>query len=149
MRPRLKAAIAALFFALHLAAPGAARAADRDPLDYPLKQYAFLLGVALLGGLVSWITKVRKGQAQPWNLMALTGELFTSAFAGLLMFWMCAAADVSPLITAGLVGIAGHMGTRAITELEKFAERRMNPFGSASANPPPAAPVPPEQGPTP
>lgn len=135
--------LAALCVALHLMAPGAAHAEQRHPLDYSLKQYAFLLSVALLGGLVSWLAKVRKGQAQAWNLMALTGELCTSAFAGLLAFWVCEASGVSPLLTAGLVGVAGHMGTRAIAEFEKFAERRFNPYGGPPA---PPAPPPPEQG---
>jgi len=137
MRRRWITTLAALCVALHLMAPGQAHADQRPhPLDYSLKQYAFLLSVALLGGLVSWVAKVRKGQAQASNLMSLMGELATSAFAGLLAFWICEASGVSPLLTAGLVGIAGHMGTRAIAELEKFAERRLNPYGPPMPPPP-------------
>lgn len=106
--------------------PFAARAqqTDRDPLDYPLQQYAFILAVALLGGLVSWYSKVRAGKLQAWNLMHLIGELATSAFAGLLAFWLCAWAGANPLVTAALVGIAGHMGARAIAVFEDWAQRR-------------------------
>lgn len=105
--------------------PIAARAADpKDPFSYPLKQYGFILATALLGGVVSWYAKVRKGEAQPWNLTQLIGELATSAFAGLLAFWLCELSNAPQLLTASLVGIAGHMGTRAISAFEAFAQQR-------------------------
>lgn len=141
--------LATLAIVLHLVAPTAAQAAEKDPLDYTLKQYGLALGIALLGGLVNWVAKVRRGEAQMWNLMALMGELCTSAFAGLIAFWLCEASNVSPLLTACLTGIAGHMGTRAISEFEQFAARRFNP---PLAIPPPPVSAPdnsPQQGPQP
>lgn len=119
--------IVAVLFALSMSAGHAASVVDKDPLDYPLRQYVFLLGVALLGGLVSFYTKVKNGSAHAWNLMHLIGELATSAFAGLLAFWVCAYANTPPLIMAALVGVAGHMGTRAIVLVEEWAAKR---FGS-------------------
>jgi hypothetical protein len=101
-----------------------AQAMDRDPLDFPLRQYAFLLGIALLGGLVSWYAKVRAGTVHAWSLMTLIGELATSAFAGLLAFWLCAYTGAPQLVTAALVGVAGHMGTRAISAFEQWAQTR-------------------------
>jgi len=104
---------------------GAAQATvERDPMNYSFKQYGFILGVALLGGLVSWAAKVRAGALRAWNLMALVGELSTSAFAGLLCFWFCEWQNLDPLLTASLVGVAGHMGTRAIILAERMAERK-------------------------
>mgnify|MGYP000069429623 FL=1 len=98
--------------------------AAKDPLNYPLRQYALVLAVAILGGVASWIAKVRSGRVHAWHLMSLIGELCTSALAGLLCFWLCEWQGFSPLLTASLVGIAGHMGTRALTLAEKVAERR-------------------------
>lgn len=117
----------ALAVAVAILAPLIARAqsaAPKDPLDYSLRQYGFMLGVALLGGLVSWWAKVRRGEAAPWNLLQLIGELCTSAFAGLLAFWICEWTSSPPLLTAAVVGISGHMGTRAIQTFEAFAQRR-------------------------
>lgn len=113
-----------LALCLQLLAPVAAWAQTKDPLSYPLKQYGFLLATALLGGLVSWYAKLRKGEVPPWSINHLVGELATSAFAGLLCFWACEAFNVPQLITACLVGIAGHMGTRAITLIEDMAVKR-------------------------
>lgn len=114
-----------LFVGLATATPALAAAVDAgNPLDYPLKQYGFMLGTALFGGLVSWVAKVRKGDAKAWNIMQMVGELATSAFAGLLCFWICEAAGMALAWTVPLVGIAGHMGTRAIGAFEEFAEKK-------------------------
>ena len=104
-----------------------AQAVDKDPLDYSLRQYGAVFAVALIGGLVSFIAKVRRGHLRGFNILHLVGELATSAFAGLLMFWICEWAGVPKLITICLVGIFGHMGTRGIALFEEWAERR---FGS-------------------
>lgn len=117
---RLLAAIVAFF-------PVMGHAADASSLDAALRQYGFMLSVALLGGLVSWIHKVRTGKARAYNVMGLIGELATSAFAGLMAYWLCQWANTPEPLTAALVGIAGHMGTRAIDKFESWAESR---FGS-------------------
>lgn len=113
----------AVILAMHVQAAAAAEPV-KDPLAYPLKQYALMLGVAILGGLVSWAAKVRSGQAQAWNLLQLVGELCTSAFAGLLAFWFCEYLGTPPVLTAALVGVAGHMGTRAIAAFEEAAAKK-------------------------
>lgn len=114
--------LAAFFFAMLF--PLIAWAEPKDPLSYPLKQYGLMLGTALLGGLVSWAAKVRDGSVSAFNLMHLIGELCTSAFAGLICFWICESFGLAPLMTASLVGISGHMGTRAISAFEDFAQRK-------------------------
>lgn len=116
--------LAVLAIVLALLGPLIARADAKGPLDYSLKQYGMTLAIALLGGLVSWLAKVRKGDASPWNVMQLVGELCTSAFAGLMAFWLCEWSGAPPLLSAALTGIAGHMGTRAISTFEQFAEKR-------------------------
>lgn len=104
--------------------PTIAQAADKDPSEYSLKEYGMMLGAAMLGGLVSWINKVRTGRLPKWSLMQLIGELCTSALSGLLCFWLCEWAGTPRLLTISLVGIAGHMGTRAIILFERWAEKR-------------------------
>lgn len=116
--------LAIITLVLALLAPLLARADAKGPLDYSLKQYGLTLAIALLGGLVSWLAKVRKGDASPWNVMQLVGELCTSAFAGLMAFWLCEWSGAPPLLSAALTGIAGHMGTRAIATFEEFAQKR-------------------------
>jgi hypothetical protein len=118
--------IAALILALHLLLPATvwAQARLKDPLDYSLKTYGMILGIALLGGFVSWYAKVRKGELPGWSVNHLVGELATSALAGLLCFWLCEWANFDRLLTAALTGIAGHAGTRGITLFEESMAKR-------------------------
>ena len=81
--------IAAALLALGLHAQAAPQPVDKDPLDYSLRQYGIVLIFALLGGLVSWVSKVRAGTVRGFQMLHLVGELATSALAGLLMFYFC------------------------------------------------------------
>jgi hypothetical protein len=116
----------AVILSAHLLLPATvwAQAKLKDPLDYSLKTYGVILGVALLAGFASWYAKVRKGELPPWSVNHLVGELATSALAGLLCFWLCEWANFQPLLTAALVGIAGHMGTKAISLFEQWASKQ-------------------------
>jgi len=127
----MKANLAALILALHLLIPAAAWAQDKgkSPLDYSLKQYALVLGAALLGGFVSWYSKVRNGALPAMSINHLVGELCTSAFAGLLCFWVCEWSGFPQLLTAALTGVMGHMGTRGISLFEEWATRKFGPGG--------------------
>jgi hypothetical protein len=118
-----------LLLCLELNAPVWAQFRDKDPLDYPIKTYIVVLGIALLGGFASWYRKVNRGEIPPWSIHHLVGELATSALAGLLCFWLCAWAGFSPLLTAALAGIAGHMGARAIELIEQWALKRAEERG--------------------
>ncbi len=113
----------ALLLALSVA--DVALAADKDPLAYPIRQYVLVLSIALLGGLVSFAAKVKAGSVSAFNVMHLVGELTTSAFAGLMCFWLAEAAGLPQLVTVCLVGVSGHMGARAIAIFEQWAQRRL------------------------
>lgn len=119
--------LVSLILCLHLMLPLQANAVEivvKDPLNYSLKQYLFILLISLLGGFVGWYGKVRKGELMASNLSALIGEMSTSALSGLLAFWICEYLDLQPVLTAAVVGIAGHMGTRGITWAEEALKRR-------------------------
>lgn len=120
-------AIFEVILCLHLLLPMAASAQDalKVPLSYSLKDYGFILAISLLGGVVSWYAKVRRGEAKGWQVSGFIGEMATSAFAGLIAFWLCEWANFPQLLTAALVGISGHMGTSAIQHFERFAEKKL------------------------
>lgn len=50
----------------------------------------------------------------------LIGELVISGFVGVLTFYLCESAGINQLMTAGFVGISGHMGSRAVIMLEEY-----------------------------
>lgn len=127
--------IITLLICLHMSAPAIADAINaKSPLQYSLKEYGAMLFIAMLGGLVSWYAKVRKGELPAFSMMHLIGELATSAFAGLLAFWICESLSVPQLLTIAIVGISGHAGTAAIQQLEKMAQNKFSAaFGGGDA----------------
>jgi hypothetical protein len=118
---------------LHLLAPISAHAAG-DLTNYSLKHWGFILGMALLGGLVNWWGQVRRGEIPAAKISNLVGELATSAFAGLVCFFICEWANFPQLLTAAMTGIFGHMGTRGVSVLEKWAENKLP--GKSPPSPP-------------
>lgn len=109
----------------HLLLPIAAQAqaAMRNPLSYSLAEYGLMLGVAIFGGIVAWIRKVRTGDYPAWSLGQLVGEMTISAFAGLLVFWGGEYGGLPQLLTASLAGIAGMASSKFLTMAENFAQR--------------------------
>lgn len=110
---------------LHLILPIAAHAQStmRNPLSYSLAEYGLMLGVAILGGIVAWIRKVRAGEYPAWSLGQLIGEMAISAFAGLLTFWGCEYFSFPQLLTASLAGISGLASSKFLSMAEAGAQK--------------------------
>ena len=114
----------ALIIALHMSGPALAQSdPPRSPLSYSLREYGLILAIAMLGGFVRWYNAVRRGESAVYDLRSLVGELFTSAFLGILTFWACEAVGVQPLVTAALAGMAGHTGVSGLMWAERVLKR--------------------------
>ncbi len=124
---------------LHLGAVVAAESA-RNPLDYPIKQWLFILAMAMLGGAASWYNKVKKGELAASNLFALVGEFVVSALAGLLAFLVCDYFNIPIGITGAAAGLAGHAGARALSVAEVIVQRWIEKRFNVTA------PTPPDEG---
>lgn len=77
------------------------------------------------GGVVSYIRKVREGVSR-FNLQEMIGELVTSGFSGWMTYYLCDYFNTPDSLTAVFVGISGHMGTRAVYQLEQMLTKRIN-----------------------
>lgn len=97
---------------------------EKDPTNYSFLTYSWVFALAMLGGVVSFMRKLQQGHVRAFNIAEFIGEIMTSAFAGVLTFWMCEHASLSPLVTAALVGVAGHMGSRAIFLFEDWLAKQ-------------------------
>lgn len=115
----------AVILSLYMAAPALAQEVipPRSPLSYSLREYGLILAIAMLGGFVRWYNAVRRGESAAYDLRTLVGELFTSAFIGILTFWACEAMGVQPLVTAALAGMAGHAGVTGLLWAERIMKR--------------------------
>lgn len=97
---------------------------EKDPTSYSLLTYAWVFMLSMMGGVVSFMRKIQQGHARVFNFMEFVGEIVTSAFAGVITFWLCESAGMSPLITAAMVGISGHMGSRALFVIEEWLKNK-------------------------
>lgn len=97
---------------------------DKDPTSYSLLTYGWVFMLAILGGIVNFMRKLQQGHARAFNLVEFVGELVTSAFAGVITFWLCEHAGISQLMTAALVGVSGHMGSRALFMFEEYLKEK-------------------------
>ena len=108
------------------AAKAAAEVANGGPFSVQsLVPTLWMVGVAICGGAVSFYRKVKDGKARAFNLTEFIGEIFTSAFVGLVTFWICKFYGVGEYLTAAAVAITGHMGARAIFVTEQWIENKV------------------------
>jgi NhaP-type Na+/H+ and K+/H+ antiporter len=83
---------------------------------------AIMVFIAMVGGALSFWQKIRTGRSRAFNLAEFIGEIFISGFSGLMAWWVFQGLGVNQYLTAAGVGIAGHMGSRAIFLGEQFLE---------------------------
>ena len=100
--------------------------ASKDPTTYGLLTYMWVFGLSSWGGFVSFMRKRRQGVARPFNIAEFFGEIATSAFAGVLTFYLAESAGLPQLMTAAMVAISGHMGGRAVFLIERWMERKFS-----------------------
>lgn len=103
---------------------------EKDPTTYSLITYAWVAGLAIWGGVVSYYRKVKAGISRRFNFAELIGEILTSALAGVMTFWLCEWGQVDPLLSAVLIALSGHMGPRAIFQMEQMMNKKF-PGGSS------------------
>jgi len=90
---------------------------EKDPLTYQLATYMWVIGLSIFAGTASYIMKLKKGICKP-SLAELIGEIVISAFVGIVTFFGCEFFEVAPVMSAALIGIFSHMGSRAIMLFE-------------------------------
>lgn len=97
------------------------------PRAVDLGTYLGVLAVSSWGGVVSWIQRRRSGHAAPFSFAELIGEMCTAGFCGILAFWLCQAAAMNEWITAAIVGVSGHTGSRGLFLLQRALMHRYLP----------------------
>lgn len=87
--------------------------------------YFFLLGLAIWGGTVNYLTRIKHGKVEKFSFAELVGEWTISGFAGVLTFYICSEMALSWNMTAFFSGISGHLGGRAIYIFENYFKAKV------------------------
>jgi hypothetical protein len=84
--------------------------------------YVLILILSFWGGVSYYLNKVRNGAK--FDTLGLIVDTVISAFVGLITFFFCAYLQLDNYLTAGLVGVSSHLGTRAIVLFEIWLMQR-------------------------
>jgi len=95
---------------------------EKDPLNYAVLTYVWIIGLSFWGGVSGYVRKLKQGHRN-FSIAELVGEICISGFVGIVTFFICEAADIPPVLSAAIIGISSHMGSRAILMSERILER--------------------------
>lgn len=98
---------------------------EKDPTTWSLATWILAIGMSFAGGAINWYAKVRAGHARAFNFVELVGEMFTAGVVGLGAFMAAQGMGQSEGVSAAVAGIAGHMATRLLFAVERYAEKRI------------------------
>ena len=99
---------------------------EKDPTTWSAAVWLLALGMAFAGGAVNWYAKIKSGHTRVFNIVELIGEMFTSGVVGLAAFMVAQSLEQPLGICAAVAGVAGHMATRLLFAVERYAEKRIN-----------------------
>jgi len=97
----------------------------KDPSNFNLITYLWVIGLSLWGGITHNIRKLRDGTLKRFSVSELIGDLFISAFIGILTFYLCEWANLDKLLSAVFIAITAHMGTKGIAVFENAVSKRV------------------------
>jgi hypothetical protein len=107
-------------------------AMEKDPTSYSLITYIWVIGLSAWGGIAGYIRRVKTKNPAHFSLAELVGEICISGFVGVLTFYFCESAKINPIFAAALVGISGHMGSRALYFMEAVVKRQISKWVGAN-----------------
>lgn len=91
--------------------------------DLSLFTWIWVVLLSSVGGAVNFFRKIKSKHSRAFNVVEFIGELTTSAFTGVITYLLCMHAEFGSLLTAALVGISGHMGSRLLFQFEIFIQK--------------------------
>lgn len=92
---------------------------QNSPENYSLITYLWVIVLSVWSGMASHIYQVKLG-LKSHTLLAMIEDIVISGFVGVVTFFFCEYGRFDPLLTAVLVGISSHMGTRAIFLFQSY-----------------------------
>ena len=92
----------------------------KSPENYSLLTYIWVIGLSAWGGVAHHLYKLQVDKNAEFSLFSFLTDVIISGFVGVITFFLCESNDFDPLVTASIVGISSHMGTRSIKLFRKY-----------------------------
>lgn len=92
----------------------------KDPMDYSLLTYAWVILLAAAASAVRYLNTMEK-----FVLGRLIIEMLSGGLTGLLTFWICEWQDIHGPLTGFLIGVSGLMGSRLWSEFSRIFSARV------------------------
>ena len=96
----------------------------KDPENYSFVTWVWVLAVSFLGGTVRHFTKAENGE--PLTLKGWIMDVIIAAFVGVVTFFLCEYAGFPQVLTAALVGVTSHLGTRGLILIYRVLLKRLH-----------------------
>ena len=93
---------------------------DKDPENWGVVFWTFLTGLGFAGGIIRYIEDYRKElQRNPrtrrkFTLLELLVKALSSAFACIVIYFICKGLNIDDLVALGLAGVASYFGTESL-----------------------------------
>lgn len=88
--------------------------------------WAWVAALSMLGGIASFLQKLKTGHVRAWNFTEFVGEITASGLTGIVTANLCDSIGSSAPLKYALVGISSHMGSRALFKLEAMFTAKFN-----------------------
>lgn len=95
-----------------------------EVLSSSFAAYGWVMGLSIWGGIAGYVGKIKSGNMR-FSFSELVGEISISGFVGVVTYLICQSAQIDELLTAAMVAISGHMGSRAIMMMEKAVQKKV------------------------
>lgn len=100
-------------------------------IELGLLNYLWFIVLAIWGSTVSYLSKLQKRKGK-FSIIELIIEWIVSGFVGAITIMLCLRSGFDVYITGAVVGISGHMGSKAIVMLEVFVLTFAEKYGFKS-----------------
>lgn len=84
----------------------------------------WVLTLSTWGGIAGYVRKLKQGMTKRFSLTELIGEIVISSFVGVITYFLCKSSGFDETITAAIIGVSSHMGSRAIYLIEILVRKK-------------------------
>lgn len=97
---------------------------EKDPTNYTLLTYSWVLVLAVWGGTVNTIRNIKSGNRNSFSIAEWIGDIVIAGFIGLVTFFLCEYSGIDPMLSAVLIGISSHQGARGLMFIEQIVTKK-------------------------